>query len=170
MEKLEKMDSILYEGPVWADWCDDDDDDSDDQDLAKERREYKMLERINIDKWDDFDFQYRFRVSKTTFFLVLSCIERKLAFENPRSRYIAADVQLLIALRFYALGSMEVSIADFAGVCISSVCRILKRVSEAIAEEAAQFIKMPATVEEMAAACKGKIESNCDAQFFVFDV
>lgn len=44
---------------------------------------------------------------------------------------------------------MQVCIADFAGVCIASVCRIVKRVSEAIARRAAVHIKMPANEIEM---------------------
>lgn len=57
--------------------------------------------------------------------------------------------QLLIALRFFALGSMEITIADFAGVSITSVCRILKRVSYAIAYLRSRFVKMPCTEAEL---------------------
>ena len=60
--------------------------------------------------------------------------------------------QLLIALRFYALGSMQISVADFAGVSVSSVCRILVRVSEAIARQRPNFVKMPESDAERQAA------------------
>lgn len=153
------MNPIMYEGPVWAEWndysSDDDSSDDDHEYMNKERRVYKMQERINLDKWDDFDFVYRFRVSKETFCAILLRIKHKLDFDMPRPRYILPDVQLLIALRFFALGSMEVSVADFAGVCTSSVCRHLRKVSEAIAEEAVHVIKMPETIEELGKACKG---------------
>lgn len=66
-----------------------------------------------------------------------------------RSRYIRPITQLLIAMRFFALGSMEITIADFAGVSITSVCRILKRVSYAIAHLRPRFVKMPCTEAEL---------------------
>lgn len=55
------------------------------------------------------------------------------------------DVQLLIALRFYASGPQHVNVADFASVSISSVCPILRRVSSAFAEMCGQFVEMPRT-------------------------
>lgn len=66
-----------------------------------------------------------------------------------RSRYIQPLTQVLIALRFYASGSFQIAIADFAGVSVSSVCRVVKRVSLAIAKKKHAHIKMPATQEEM---------------------
>lgn len=44
---------------------------------------------------------------------------------------------------------MEIAIADFAGVSTSSVCRILKCVSFAIARLRPRFVKMPRTDAEM---------------------
>lgn len=73
---------------------------------------------------------------------------------RSRPRYIQPIAQLLIALRFYALGSIRLAIADFAGVSISSVCRILRRVSEAIGRMAPQFIRMPANDFELLEAAK----------------
>lgn len=149
----------------------------DDEDLI--RRPYKMKERITLDKWDDTDFVFRFRVSKRSFRFVLSLIEDQLGNGQqryiiylynftfvlfvrafvlicvPSPRYIQPTTQLLIALRFFALGSIQLSVADFAGVSTASVCRILKKVSGAIASISSQFIKMPATDEEMLESCKG---------------
>lgn len=65
--------------------------------------------------------------------------------------------QLLIALRFYALGSMEVSIADFAGVSMASVSRIIFRVSDALARKRPEFVRMPETDQE---------RQQCSASFF----
>lgn len=71
-----------------------------------------------------------------------------------RSRYIKLIVQLLIVLRFYALGSIQLAIADFVGVSISSVCRILRSVLEAVGRMGPQFIRMPANGIEMLEAAK----------------
>lgn len=48
--------------------------------------------------------------------------------------------QLLLALRFYALGTMLNSVADFAGVSLSSACRIVSDVSAAIARLYKKYI------------------------------
>lgn len=69
-----------------------------------------------------------------------------------RSRHVRPIAQLLICLRLYALGSMQISIADFAGVCTATVCNILPRVTCAIAAQRRNFVKMPQTEAEMVAA------------------
>lgn len=53
-------------------------------DIGAERREYLMRERIQIDRWDDTDFVYRFRVSKCTFARILAEVRPALEFINPR--------------------------------------------------------------------------------------
>lgn len=57
--------------------------------------------------------------------------------------------QVLLTLRFYALGCMQKAVADFTGVSTSSACRIISRVSNAIASLHRQHIKMCETNEEM---------------------
>jgi methylthioribose-1-phosphate isomerase len=57
--------------------------------------------------------------------------------------------QLLLALRFYASRSMQKSVSDFTGVSTSSACRIIKRVSEAIASLRPNYVNMYETIEEM---------------------
>ena len=44
---------------------------------------------------------------------------------------------------------MKIAIADFAGVCVSSVCRIIRRVSLALAKQRKRFIRMPITESEL---------------------
>lgn len=55
-------------------------------------------------------------------------------------------------MRYYALGSMQLAIADFSGVCKSSVCRIVPRVTFAICRHAQTYIFMPTSEEERVAA------------------
>lgn len=52
--------------------------------MGRQRRAYMMRERIQIDRWDDVDFLYRFRVSKVTFTHILDEIRSDLEFVNPR--------------------------------------------------------------------------------------
>lgn len=60
--------------------------------------------------------------------------------------------QLMLALRFLACGSFQICVADFVGVCNATVCKYVRKVSEAIAKLRPLFIKMPSTEEEMRAA------------------
>lgn len=60
--------------------------------------------------------------------------------------------KLLIALRFYALGTMLISVGDFSGVCKATVSVIIQRVSFAIASLRKDFIKMPQSDEELSTA------------------
>lgn len=46
---------------------------------------------------------------------------------------------------------MQISIADFAGVSIASICNVLPKVTRAIARLRPRFIQMPKTVPEMMA-------------------
>lgn len=80
---------------------------------------------------------------------VLDMVGHELEHIAPRSRYISPLVQLLLTLRYYALGSFQTSIGDFAGVSQPSVCRVVHRVSEAIARQRPNFIKMPETEDEI---------------------
>lgn len=50
---------------------DDEEDDEDENVLVLERRQYTMLQRIDLDCWDYLDFYQRFRLRKTTVVQVL---------------------------------------------------------------------------------------------------
>ncbi|XP_055844234.1 putative nuclease HARBI1 isoform X2 [Episyrphus balteatus] len=130
-----------------------DEDSENEENLRIERRQYKMLPRIGLDRWDDRDFIYRFRLSKPTTLMVLSLIEDSLPCNEGRSRELRGITQLLIALRYYALGSIQLAVTDFIGVSIATVHRTLKRVSQAIANLAPRFFRMPETrMERLEAA------------------
>lgn len=57
--------------------------------------------------------------------------------------------QLLVALRFYSTGGHLQAIADFAGMHLSTVSRIIVRVSEAIAANYDRFIRFPIEEDEI---------------------
>ncbi|XP_058817442.1 putative nuclease HARBI1 [Topomyia yanbarensis] len=102
-----------------------------------------MKVRINIDNWDDEDFFMRFRLQKNTVMMILQIIRSSL--EIDETRYLN---------QFINKRSMQIAIADFSGVCISSVCRIIRRVSLALAQMYLRFIKMPQTQSELQAASR----------------
>ena len=64
----------------------------------------------------------------------------KIIFRNDA---VTPTNQLLLTLRFYALGSMLFALGDFIGVSTSTASQIVKNVTIAIATLANQFIKLP---------------------------
>lgn len=60
-----------------------------------------------------------------------------------RNLALAPMNQVLLTLRFYALGTMLISVADMFGVSVSSASRTIKNVSYAIAGLSGSFLKIP---------------------------
>jgi len=56
--------------------------------------------------------------------------------------------QLLMALRFYATGTFQLVVGDTFAVCKSTVCRIVHRVTDAIAGLTTKYVQFPSTLHE----------------------
>lgn len=74
-----------------------------------------------------------------------------------RNNPILPEIQLMVALRFYASASFYMVIGNFSGISRASVHRIVHRVSNAIAALKDEYIKLPSTHQEI-------VEN--EAQFF----
>ncbi|KAJ8972836.1 hypothetical protein NQ317_001096 [Molorchus minor] len=96
---------------------------------------------------DDLSFFRRFRLRKPTAMQVLHQIEPMLEFDNDLNSSVTTNSsvinQLLTTLRYYACGNHQISIGDFIGMHQTTVSRIVKKVSYAIATLAPNYIKMP---------------------------
>ncbi|GFX17266.1 nuclease HARBI1 [Trichonephila clavipes] len=83
-----------------------------------------------------------------------SCRRRWSSLRNSVAREDALRLaetpveQVLIALRFYAVACMQLAIADLFDVSQPTVCRVVHRVSEAIASLLPDFIHLPVNREE----------------------
>lgn len=75
--------------------------------LSRERREYKMLPRVVLDRYDETDHKCRYRFLKTGTSFLIDLIENDLPFDPRRSRELRPEHKVLIALRFYAVGSVQ---------------------------------------------------------------
>lgn len=53
-----------------------------------------------------------------------------------------------MTLRYYATGTFQIAMADFAGVHKSTACRIIKKVTIALASECHRHIHFPENTEE----------------------
>ncbi|KAB0805305.1 hypothetical protein PPYR_02275 [Photinus pyralis] len=123
---------------------------SEEEELIMLRRPKIYRERKNhFQNYDDLDFFDRFRLTKRTVVSILNQIEPQIALPTNRGGCVKPMLQLLLTLRFYASGNMQISVADFIGISRPTACRIIKRVSTALASLTPRYIQMPATDAEM---------------------
>ncbi|RVE40628.1 hypothetical protein evm_014723 [Chilo suppressalis] len=99
--------------------------------------------------WNSEDFHLRFRLLKESVQFLLALIEDKIKHETGRNHCISPVLQLLITLRFYATGSFYITIGDFGGIHNSTICRIIKKVTGAIASLRQTFIQLPRSDEDI---------------------
>lgn len=66
-----------------------------------------------------------------------------------RNHAVSPLHQLLLTLRFYATGTFQVAIGDLGGIHKSTMCRIVKRVTEAIASLCPQYINFPTSNQSL---------------------
>ncbi|KAF0704107.1 putative nuclease HARBI1 [Aphis craccivora] len=95
----------------------------------------RFRDRSNpLEEYDDFDFEIRFRLSKETCMILLHMIGENIEHKTLRNFSLSAQVQILIALRYYATGTFQAVLGDHIHVHKATVCRIVKRVSLQIAQ------------------------------------
>ncbi|GFT44406.1 ATP-dependent DNA helicase [Trichonephila clavipes] len=90
----------------------------------------------------------RFRLPKESVAELTLLIEDKLESKTPCNNGLNPVEQVLIVLRFYAVACMQLAIADLFDVNQPTVCRVMHRVSEAIASLLPHFIYLPVNKEE----------------------
>lgn len=93
MLKISKITVIAYltytvqsfSGKKMGDYLSWDDSSSDEEEyFERERRQYKMRIRIDMESWDDVDFFCRFRLRKETVAYVLELVRPALEFREQR--------------------------------------------------------------------------------------
>lgn len=87
--------------------------------LPREPREHV---RQNPLVMEDLEFKRKYRFSKEVVEHILHLILPAIAYEGNRNHPIAPMTQLLIALRFYATGSVQNLIAVYMNVSTASIC------------------------------------------------
>lgn len=98
--------------------------------------------------FDEKQFRLRYRFSKEHFTFLVHYLDKYLRPGTQRSFAIDSNMQLAVALRFYATGSFYNLVGDQKNISISSVCRIVRKVSKCIAIHLLpEYIKMPQNLE-----------------------
>ena len=109
------------------------------------RRERVFRDRMNPFYWfsDEGDFIDRFRFTKGTVQYIIELVAHDIGPHTARSHAVPAFLQVLIALEFYASGTFQITVVDIIHVHQSTVRRIVKRVSIALARKKHMFIRLP---------------------------
>ena len=90
------------------------------------------------------DFRKRYRFTKAGFIYILNILEDDIQHnEDNRGHPIPPEVQLQVALRYYATGTFQIVCGDVCNVSQPSVSRIVRKVSKAIAMKSKDFIVFP---------------------------
>uniref|UniRef100_A0A673XRZ4 DDE Tnp4 domain-containing protein n=1 Tax=Salmo trutta TaxID=8032 RepID=A0A673XRZ4_SALTR len=94
--------------------------------------------------------QMRYRYSKDSVMQLERKVGPTIKYESDRNVAVSPLLQLLVALRFYATGCFQMVDRDLFGLHKSTVCRIVVRVSSAIASLKNQYISFKPTEETAA--------------------
>lgn len=107
-------------------------DSSSEEDIRPRPRTF--FERKNpLNIYNDQDFKYRYRINKNTFMEIFDLIKNNLEPATRRNKSIPGQLQLLIALRFYATGAFQQLVGDDIGIHKSTISRIICKVTRQIA-------------------------------------
>ena len=97
------------------------------------RRERVFRDRQSpLDAYNDDELVARYRFDRQHILEMVDALSDRIGPWTERSHAIPATLQVLIALRYYALGSMQLVVADTVGVSQPTVSRVVIRVTQAI--------------------------------------
>ncbi len=100
-----------------------------------------------FEMYNGTEFSQRFRLSKNTARFIINDIRGTLQPNTNRNHPVPPTLQVL-CLRYYATGSYQKVAGDLAGLSCATVCRIVRRVSRAIADRRNRmYIQIPGPEE-----------------------
>lgn len=88
------------------------------------------------------DFKEKYRLSKRKAIILLDFIYRKLMPKRNKTSNVTPELQLLIALRYFATGSFQGVCGELSGVSQPTVSRVIKKVTNCIAKLRRKFVYM----------------------------
>lgn len=112
------------------------------------QRRYRARESPLIELQDE-DFFSRYRFSKQNFRRLLHLFDDDIKHPTARSDALSSELQLCIALRFYASGSFLEVIGDTANVHKSTVCRVVDSVSNMLCRRLDEFVYFPENLQQV---------------------
>ena len=127
----------------------DDMDDDEDMQVISRVHNYYFKKQPFVD-YNDKQFRATFRMSKDSFAALLDLLQPQLLAITASSGSgcpTPPAMKLMLALRFYAVGSFQAEHGENYGYSQSHVCDVIMQVSKIIASLAEDFIKLPSQEE-----------------------
>ena len=115
------------------------------EEQSTRRRRYFYERRDPLNEYNDQEFR-RDRMTKQSFCRLLEIVSPLLPQTND-PRATSPEMQLLIALRFYAVDTFHYISGELLGYSAGHVCKIVATVSAAIASLFPHFIACPSNEE-----------------------
>jgi hypothetical protein len=117
------------------------------------RRPRIFRDRANpMESFDEQDFIKRFRFSKLVTLDLVELVKADIEHPTKRSMAIPCLLQILCALQFFATGTFQLTVGDIIHISQASVCRIIKRVSQAFARKLNDYVRYPTSDIELRTA------------------
>lgn len=89
-----------------------------------------LRDRIHpFDAFDDFDLYSRYRFSRDKIMRITDMLAPVMEHQTALKGALPPSLQVCIALRYFATGSMQAVIGDTIQVHKSTVCRVVRRVA-----------------------------------------
>ena len=118
------------------------------EDLQQVRKERHFREReVHLEDFNDEELYKRYRFSRGGIEFLADLLRADLQPVTARSHAIPLHLKILVALRFLATGSMQLTLSDTVKVSQPSVSRIVKSFVDALCRHSARFIYMPVAAE-----------------------
>ncbi|VDI35353.1 Hypothetical predicted protein [Mytilus galloprovincialis] len=104
----------------------------------------KYRERLlTLNDLTDKQLRSRYRFGRQSIQRITDIVRDDITHPTQRSHALSAEMQVLVALRFFASGSFMQVIGDTVGIDKSTVSRCVNKVSKALASKSDQYIKWP---------------------------
>ena len=100
-----------------------------------------------LEEYDNEAFRLRFHLRKDSVSDLVKILAKDL--EHQTRRGLPPMQQVLIALRFYATRTFQRVIGDLFGVSVFAACRVIHKVSRAIAKQKQQFLSIPGNLADV---------------------
>ncbi|XP_033747957.1 putative nuclease HARBI1 [Pecten maximus] len=92
---------------------------------------------------NDDQLRARYRFGRAGIEFIIGIVRDRLEYPTKRSNALSVEMQVLIALRFYATGTFQQVVGDTIMADKSTVSRVIRKVSEVLSSLIPQFIKWP---------------------------
>jgi len=102
---------------------------------------------FHLEEFSDEELRSRYRFGRDSIEFLSAILKNDLQRDTKRNRTLSKTLQILVALRFFASGSFLQVIGDTVGLPKSSVSRVVKDVSLALAKKQKEFILWPSPAE-----------------------